>query len=241
MSEKMRINRYLSSCGVCSRRKAENLILLGEVSVNGKRVKDLATVIDTENDEVRLRGKVIKIEDTKVYYMLNKPSGVISAASSKYGEKTVVDLIGDKKYRLFPVGRLDKDTTGLIILTNDGDLTNFLTHPSFEMEKSYEALVKGHITSSELDKLKKGVMLDGKKTARAKLRLIKKKGNNSLVEITLTEGRKRQVKRMFERVGHSVLTLKRTMEGGLNLGDLKEGESRLLSKKEIKKLYEKRR
>ena len=173
--------------------------------------------------------------------MLNKPSGVISAASSKYGEKTVVDLIGDKKYRLFPVGRLDKDTTGLIILTNDGDLTNFLTHPSFEMEKSYEALVKGHITSSELDKLKKGVMLDGKKTARAKLRLIKKKGNNSLVEITLTEGRKRQVKRMFERVGHSVLTLKRTMEGGLNLGDLKEGESRLLSKKEIKKLYEKRR
>lgn len=241
MSEKMRINKYLSSCGVCSRRKAEKLILLGEVSVNGKRIKDLATLIDIQNDEVRLRGKSIKLEDTKVYYMLNKPSGVISASSSKYGEKTVVDLIEDNSYRLFPVGRLDKDTTGLIILTNDGELTNILTHPSFEMEKSYEALIKGHITSPELDKLKKGVMLDGKKTARAKLRLIKKKGNNSLVEITLIEGRKRQVKRMFERVGHSVLTLKRTMEGGLTLGDLKEGESRLLSKKEIKKLYDKRR
>ena len=241
MSEKMRINKYLSSCGVCSRRKAEKLILLGEVSVNGKRIKDLATLIDIQNDEVRLKGKVIKLEDTKVYYMLNKPSGVISASSSKYGKKTVVDLIEDNSYRLFPVGRLDKDTTGLIILTNDGELTNILTHPSFEMEKSYEALIKGHITSPELDRLKKGVMLDGKKTARAKLRLIKKKGNNSLVEITLIEGRKRQVKRMFERVGHSVLTLKRTMEGGLTLGDLKEGESRLLSKNEIKKLYDKRR
>ena len=236
MEEKMRINKYLASCNVASRRKCEEIISSGKVTLNGKVVKELATMVDVKKDKVIVFGKPVELDNSKVYYMLNKPAGVISASKSKYGEETVVDIIGKKEHRLFPVGRLDKDTTGLIILTNDGDFAYKLTHPKYEKEKTYEALVKGHIDSKGLERLKKGVVIDGKKTSKAKVRLIKMAGNNSLIEITIIEGRKRQVKKMCERVGHKVLKLKRTMENGLGLGDLQEGEYRKLTKNEVNRL-----
>ena len=236
MEEKMRINKYLASCGVASRRKCEEIISRGKVTVNGEVVRELGTIINVEKDLVKVYGKEVSLDTKKVYYMLNKPQGVISASKSKYGEETVVDLLGKKEHRLFPVGRLDKDTTGLIILTNDGDFAYKLTHPKYEKEKTYEALVKGKVDSKSLDKLKQGIVIDGKKTSRAKVRLVKMIGVNSLVEITLIEGRKRQVKKMCEKVGHKVIKLNRTMENGLSLGDLEIGEYRKLTKNEVSKL-----
>lgn len=236
MEEKMRINKYLASCGVASRRKCEEIISRGKVTINGEVVRELGTIINVKKDLVKVYGKEVSLDTKKVYYMLNKPQGVISASKSKYGEETVVDLLGKKEHRLFPVGRLDKDTTGLIILTNDGDFAYKLTHPKYEKEKTYEALVKGKVDSKALDKLKQGVVIDGKKTSRAKVRLVKMIGVNSLVEITLIEGRKRQVKKMCEKVGHKVIKLNRTMENGLSLGDLEVGEYRKLTKNEVSRL-----
>lgn len=232
----MRINKYLASCGVASRRKCEEIISRGKVTINGEVVRELGTIINVKKDLVKVYGKDVSLDTKKVYYMLNKPQGVISASKSKYGEETVVDLLGKKEHRLFPVGRLDKDTTGLIILTNDGDFAYKLTHPKYEKEKTYEALVKGKVDSKALDKLKQGVVIDGKKTSRAKVRLVKMIGVNSLVEITLIEGRKRQVKKMCEKVGHKVIKLNRTMENGLSLGDLEVGEYRKLTKNEVSRL-----
>jgi len=236
MEEKMRINKYLASCGVASRRKCEEIISRGKVTLNGQVVRELGTIISVGKDIVKVYGKQVNLDTKKVYYMLNKPAGVISASKSKYNEETVVDLIDKKEHRLFPVGRLDKDTTGLIILTNDGDFAYKLTHPKYEKEKTYEAVVKGKVDSKDLEKLKKGVVIDGKKTANAKVRLIKMVGNNSLLEITLIEGRKRQVKKMCEKVGHKVIKLDRTMENGLSLGDLEVGQYRKLTKNEVEKL-----
>lgn len=236
MEEKMRINKYLASCNVASRRKCEEIISKGKVEVNGQVIKELGTIIDTKKDKVKVYGKLVNIDGKKVYYMLNKPSGVISASKSKYGETTVVDLIDKKEHRLFPVGRLDKDTTGLIILTNDGDFAYKLTHPKFEKAKTYEAKIKGRIDSKGIQRLEKGVSIDGRKTAKAKVKLIKMIGSNSLLEITLIEGRKRQVRKMCERVGHEVLQLKRISENGLQLKDLEEGQYRKLTKNEIAKL-----
>lgn len=233
----MRINQYLAACGVASRRKSEELILAGKVSVNGQIVCDLSFRVDKAHDVVVCQGNTLSLTTQKEYYMLHKPKGVISAAISKYKEPTVVDLV-DSDARLFPVGRLDKDTTGLILLTNDGDLAYKMTHPKFEKSKTYEALVHGHLVQKDMDALRGGVVLEGKRTAPAKLRLICKKKENSLFEITLTEGRKRQVRNMFRSVGHRVLELKRTKECGLELGALQEGEWRPLKAWEIKKLKE---
>ena len=234
--EKIRINRYLAQCGVASRRKSEEYITAGKVRVNGVVSRDLSLKIDPEKDEVTVFSKPVSLQDDNVYYILNKPAGVISASRSRYGEKTVTDLIDDRNHRLFPVGRLDKDTTGLIIVTNDGDLTYTLTHPKFEREKTYEALIKGKINSKELEKLRKGVVIDGKKTARARVKLIGMRRDNSLIEISLIEGRKRQVRKMCERVGHKVLKLRRISECGIELGDLEEGSYRKLTASEVRRL-----
>lgn len=234
--EKIRINRYLAQCGVASRRKSEEYITAGKVRVNGVVSRDLSLKIDPEKDEVTVFSKPVSLQDDNVYYILNKPAGVISASRSRYGEKTVTDLIDDRDHRLFPVGRLDKDTTGLIIVTNDGDLTYTLTHPKFEREKTYEALIKGKINSKELEKLRKGVVIDGKKTARARVKLIGMRRDNSLIEISLIEGRKRQVRKMCERVGHKVLKLRRISECGIELGDLEEGSYRKLTASEVRRL-----
>ncbi len=237
MEELIRINKYLASCKVASRRKSEEIISRGKVKVNGVVIKDLSTMIDPKKDIVEVYGKNVKQDTSKVYYMLNKPSGVISASYSKYGEKTVIDIIKDKDHRLFPVGRLDKETTGLIIITNDGDLAYHLTHPKFERPKTYEAVVSGKVDSKALQKLEKGVKIEGKRTAKANVKLLKIiGGSNSLLEITIIEGRKRQVRKMCEWVGHKVIELKRVSECGLSLGELEEGEFRKLSKKEVLQL-----
>lgn len=233
----MRFNRYLSVCGVASRRKSEELIRAGRVTVNGERVKELGIQIDENTDVVLVDGKQIKPVLKKEYYIVYKPKGVISAAVSKYGEKTVVDLI-DSQARLFPVGRLDKETTGLLLVTNDGELAYRMTHPRFEKQKTYEVLIRGGLDVKQEQMLRRGILLDGKRTAPAKLRLLRKKREYALYEITLTEGRNRQVRLMFQAVGRTVLELKRTKESFLTLEGLQEGEYRKLTNKEIRKLQE---
>ncbi len=230
----MRINRYIALCGVASRRKAEELITDGKVKVNGKVVTELGFDVDEKNDKLTVSGVEVKPAEDKVYYILNKPKDVISAAVSDRGEKTVVELIDDE-HRLFPVGRLDKDSEGLIFLTNDGDFAYKLTHPKFEKSKKYVALLKGNVDERDLKKLSKGVELDGKKAIARKVVLKKQIKDNSLVEITLSEGRKRQIRRMCEIIGHPVINLKRTEEAGITLGELKSGEYRALTLAEVKR------
>lgn len=232
----MRINKYLAGCGVGSRRKCEEYIMQGRISVNGNLVTNLATDINEHKDKVTMDGKPLTYEQEAVYYMLNKPKGVISAANSRYGETTVVDLIEGEENRIYPIGRLDKDTTGLIFLTNDGSLAYKLTHPRFEREKIYEALVKGKIDIEDINKLKKGVMSEGDKLIAANVRLVKMIKGNSLLHVTLREGKKREVRRMLKVIGHPVEELKRISEGGIELGNLKEGEYRKLTRNEVRKL-----
>lgn len=232
----MRINKYLAGCGVGSRRKCEEYILQGRIKINGNLVTELATEVNEKKDSVTMDGKPLSYQSQTVYYMLNKPKGVISAANSRYGETTVVDLIEDEENRIYPIGRLDKDTTGLIFLTNDGSLAYKLTHPRFEKEKTYEAVVKGKIDIEDMNKMRKGIMNEGDLLTAGSVRLLKMIKGNSLISITLREGKKRQVRRMCRAVGHDVLELKRVSEGGISLGELKPGEYRKLTFNEVKKL-----
>jgi len=231
-----RLQKYLSECGIASRRKSEELILKGKVSVNGLIVRELGTKI-TDKDEVMVDGKVVSRED-KEYYLLYKPEKIICSVHDEKNRPTVINLI-DTKAQIFPVGRLDYDTSGLLLLTNDGELTNKLTHPSNSIEKVYSAKVDGIVTREEARKLENGVLIDGVKTkkARVKIRKIDKKNNKSYVEIIITEGRNHQVKNMFETVNHKVLKLKRVAYSFLTLDDLRIGEYRKLTVKEVKQLY----
>ena len=232
-----RLQKVIANSGVASRRKAEELISQGKVSVNGEVITELGTKV-SEKDEILVNGIVINREE-KVYYLLNKPREVISSAHDEHNRKTVVDLIDEDK-RIYPVGRLDYDTTGLIILTNDGELTNLLTHPSNEIDKVYVAKIKGTLTPSEIMALKKGVVIDGFKTSKSKVKVksIDKKNDTSIVEIIIHEGKNHQVKKMFEAVNHEVLKLKRERIGFLDLTGLNSGEYRKLNHKEVSKLYE---
>ena len=234
----MRINKYLAACNVASRRKSEEIILSGKVKVNGVIVKDLTYQIDEVKDIVLLNEKRLYLDEDMVYYALNKPRGVISAVTSRHDETTVVDLITDEKRRIFPVGRLDKDTEGLIIITNDGDLAYRLTHPKFEKSKTYEALLRGRIDSGTILKLSNGIMIDGKKTAKAAVHLLKMIKGNSLILITLKEGRNRQIRKMGKNIGHPVISLRRIEEDGIKLGNLPVGKYRKLTDKEIAILRE---
>ena len=233
-----RLQKYLSECGVASRRKSEELILQGKVKVNGKIVKELGIKV-SDNDDIEVNGVFVKKEE-KEYYILNKPEKTICSVSDEKGRLTVVDLI-DTKEKIFPVGRLDYDTTGLLLLTNDGAITNKLTHPSGNIEKTYYVKADGIINIDDIRKLEKGIMLDGvmTKKAKAKLRKIDKRNRKSYVEITITEGRNHQVKNMFAAINHKVLKLKRVRYAFFNLEELNLslGEYRKLTIKEIKKLY----
>ena len=231
-----RLQKYLSACGVASRRKSEELILKGKVKVNDKVITDLGFKV-SDKDEVYV-DNVQVFKQEKEYYLLYKPEKVICSVHDEKGRTTVIDLI-DTKEKIFPVGRLDYDTSGLLLLTNDGELTNKLTHPSHDIEKTYLAKIDGLITREELKTLERGVMIDGVKTKRAYTRLKEsdKKNNKSYVEITITEGRNHQVKNMFMAVGHKVLKLKRIKYSFLNLSGLSIGEYRKLSIKEVKQLY----
>jgi len=233
MDKKIRLQKYMAQCGIASRRHSEELILAGRVKVNGKTVTQMGFRV-SEQDRVEVDGKLIKKEEKLVYIMLNKPSGYVSTVSDPEGRKTVLDLIDGVKERIFPVGRLDYDTTGLLILTNDGDFAFENTHPGHEIKKTYIAEVQGIPSDKALEALKKGVVLDGKKTAPAVVEVVDIKSKTTVLKIIIHEGRNRQVRRMCEAVGHPVLKLKRTAIGRLTLGDLKPGEWRYLSSKEIK-------
>jgi len=232
-----RIQKVIANSGYCSRRKAEELIKLNKVLVNG----EVATIgMQVNNsDIIQVEGNVIKKDtDNKVYYLLNKPRGVVTTSSDELGRKTVVDLIDTEK-RIYPVGRLDYDTTGVLLLTNDGELTNKLTHPKNNIEKIYVAKIEGIITGIDINKLKKGVVIDNFKTspARVKLKSYDKKSQTSLVELTIHEGHNHQVKKMFEAVGYNVIKLTRIRFAGMDVKSLKSGEYRELNPKEVKRLY----
>ena len=231
-----RLQKIIANSGFCSRRKAEELIKQGEVFVNGRQVNDLGEKA-SYSDQITVSGHNLKLEN-KEYILLYKPRGVISTTSDEKGRKTVMDLV-DTTNRLYPVGRLDYDTSGLLILTNDGELTNLLSHPRNGVEKVYVAKVEGAVSSFLIKKMCAGVMIDGKKTARAKAKIkkIDKKKNFSLVELTIHEGKNHQVKKMFEAVGYKVIKLKREKFGTLDLSGLKSGEYRHLTIKEVKTLY----
>nr|WP_106784600.1 pseudouridine synthase [Lysinibacillus timonensis] len=231
-----RLQKVIAYAGVASRRKAEQLILEGKVKVNGKVVKELGTKV-SNSDDIEVNGVKLEKED-KVYYLLYKPRGVISAVTDDKGRKTVTDIFKLVPERIFPVGRLDYDTSGLILLTNDGEFAYQMTHPKFKIDKTYIARVKGVPTIEGLKKLQRGIMLEDGKTAPAKVSMTSfdQKANKAICEITIHEGKNRQVRRMFEAIGTPVVKLKRERYAFLNLAGLNPGEYRELTKHEVKLL-----
>ena len=231
-----RLQKVIANSGYCSRREAEKLIVSGRVSVNNKIITELGTKV-SDNDEISIDGVKLSKEQ-KEYYLLYKPRGVVSTSHDDKGRKTVVDLINTNA-RIYPVGRLDYDTTGVLLLTNDGELSNLLTHPKNNVDKIYIAKIKGILDVGSIKKLENGLIIDGYKTskARVKVRRIDKKNNTSIVQITIHEGKNHQVKKMFEAVGHEVLKLKREVFAFFTTGDLNAGEYRRLTIKEVKQLY----
>lgn len=222
----MRLQKYLSAAGVCSRRKGEVLILEGKVSVNGQQVLELGTKVDPAVDRVTVGGKEVRAKETPVYLALNKPAGYVTTCSQP-GERIVLDLL-DLSERVYPVGRLDKDSVGLLLLTNDGRLHHRLSHPSFDHEKEYEVAVDGPITDKALQKLAAGVMLDGVKTRSARVKRVSPK----TFRIVLKEGKNRQIRRMTKKVGLTVVVLKRLRVSNITLGNLPAGGWRHLTPRE---------
>ena len=233
-----RLQKVIANSGFTSRRKAEEYIKAGKVFVNGIRVTELGTKVNA-TDAIEIDGKILKLEEDKVYYLLNKPRGVISTVSDDKGRKTIVDIIETDK-RIYPIGRLDYDTTGLILLTNDGELANTLMHPKFNVEKKYIAKLNKFFEISDLKKLENGILIDGIKCipTRVKIKINNKAKDFSIVEITITEGRNHIVKRVFNELGYLVDKLSRIQYAFLNINNLKSGEYRELTIKEVKKLYE---
>ena len=228
----MRINKFLADHGIASRRGADEMILSGRVTVNGNTAT-LGVNIE-ENDEVTVDGRLIENkEKTEEYYIMNKPKGVICTVSDDRGRKTVVDLLPTDIGRVFPVGRLDYETEGLLILTNDGDLAFRLTHPTNEIPKTYLARIEGTLTEKDLNPLRSGVELDGVLTKKCKAHIVETNKAYTKVHITITEGRNRQVRRMFESIGKNVEFLKRISIGQLKLSGLDRGEIRKLTENEI--------
>lgn len=232
-----RIQKIIANSGVASRRKSEELIKEGRVKVDGKVVTELGTKVSKKS--------IIEVDNVKIsseekeYYLLNKPRGVVSTTSDEHGRKTVVSLIETDK-RIYPVGRLDYDTTGALILTNDGEFANNITHPKNQIDKAYVAKINGILTIADIMALKKGVMLDDIKTSPAKVKIKKVDNKNkvSIVEITIHEGKNHQVKRMFEKLGYEVLKLKRERIAFLTLKGLSSGDYRSLTPKEVNQLYD---
>ena len=231
-----RLQKVIASSGYCSRRKAEELITLGKVKVNGEVINTLGVKVKY-SDTITINNVTLKLEP-KEYVLLYKPRGTVSSAHDDKGRKTVTNIV-ESSNRLYPVGRLDYDTSGIILLTNDGELTNLLIHPSHEVEKVYLVKIDEVVNPTLVKSLSNGVIIDGKKTgkARVKIKKIDKKKKSSLIELTIYEGRNHQVKKMFEAIGYKVSKLKREKFAGLTLAGLKSGEYRHLNIKEVKKLY----
>jgi len=232
----MRLQKFIAECGIASRRSAEKIIESGRVYVNGEIVDYMGCVIDPDNDVVEIDGKVISQERKKYYIALNKPKNYVTTVSDDLGRPTVMQLVSDIKARIYPVGRLDFDTTGLLIMTNDGDFANILTHPKHIVDKTYIARVDKPLDEEQLERLRRGIDLDGTLTAPAKAENIKRPQKGFEVKITIHEGKNRQVRRMLDAVGANVMSLKRISVGSLTLGNIPEGKWRKLSEAEINKL-----
>ena len=235
-----RLQKFLANAGVASRRKCEELILDGKIEVNGKIVTELGTKV-SENDIVKYNGKIVKTEEEKVYILLNKPIGYVTTSKDQFNRETVLDLVKINK-RIVPVGRLDMYTSGALILTNDGEFVNMLTHPKNEINKTYNVTVKGKITNEDVEKLQKGVKIDEEyitKPAKVKILKIDEEKNYSRLQITIHEGKNRQVRKMCEAINKKVLALHRSKIGNIEVNDLKIGKWRYLTNKEIVNLHKK--
>ena len=228
-----RLQKYMASCGVASRRKCEEIILSGKVKVNGNVINELGTKVIPNKDIVEYNGKRILPEEEKVYIMLNKPEGYITSVKDEKNRKTVIDLI-DVKERIYPIGRLDYDSSGLLLLTNDGNIYNKIIHPRVKIVKKYIAVVKGEFKTRELNKFKGGIDIGGYVTAPAEIKIIKFEDNKTTVEIGIHEGKNRQIRKMCSALGHDVIALKRIAIGNIKLGYLKRGEYRNLTEDELK-------
>ena len=229
----LRLQKYLAEAGVASRRKSEELILDGKISVNGKVIRELGTKVDDKKDIVEYNGKRVSKGQNYVYILFNKPEGCVTTVKDQYDRKTVLDYFKDIDERIYPVGRLDYDTSGLLIMTNDGELTYTLTHPKHNVEKVYIAKVDRIPSSSDISKFENGLIIDGYKTSKAKLSIINSSDKWANLKITIHEGRNRQVRKMCKAIGCNVLKLKRIAVGKIELGNLKKGEYRSLTKKEV--------
>ncbi len=231
----MRLNKYIASSGVTSRRKADELTTNGNVKVNGITVKEMGYQVQPD-DVVKVNGRIIKPYEKKVYILLNKPAGYITTVSDEQGRPTVMQLVTDIQERIFPVGRLDYETSGLLIMTNDGDFFNDLAHPANKVNKTYRVLVSGIMSTERIVKLRNGVDIGGYVTGKAWVKLIKQMKSTALLEITVSEGKNRQIRKMCKSVGNKVIELQRIAIGEVVLGRLKEGHYRKLTQEEIRSL-----
>ena len=234
-----RLQKVLARAGIASRRKAEELIRQGKVRVDGKVVSEMGTRVDPENQRIECDGVQVISEERKVYILLNKPAGYLSTVDDPQGRPIVTDLLAGVNERVYPVGRLDFDTEGALLLTNDGEMAQKVLHPSHEVNKTYVAEVKGNPHKKELAALSRGIVLEGRKTWPAAIEVIEAGPRSSSIKITIHEGRKRQVRKMFEAIGHPVVKLKRLAYGKLELGNLDAGKFRFLNKNEIKSIFSK--
>lgn len=228
-----RLQKVMSEFGVASRRKCEALIAEGRVRVNGRIVTEQGCKVDKEKESIEVDGKVIRSPDALLYILLNKPSGYITSVRDQFARPTVLDLLKGVSVRVFPIGRLDYDTEGLLILTNDGELTYRLTHPKHNIDKTYRALVRGKVDGGDAAAFSRGLAIEDYVTAPAVLKVVGEAKGNSIVEITIHEGKNRQVRKMCASIGHEVIRLKRIKIGEIGLGGLRAGQWRYLEKKEI--------
>lgn len=236
--EQIRLQKFLANSGICSRRAAEKLIVDGKISVNGIVVTELGTKVQPEKDIIEYNGKKVNVQEKRVYILLNKPIGYVTTVKEQFGRPTVMDLIKDVGVNVVPVGRLDMYTSGAIILTNDGDFVYTVTHPKNEIEKTYNATVKGIFTNEDAKKIENGVKIEDYVSGKAKVKILKidETKNISRVQITIHEGKNREVRKMCESVGKSVISLHRTRIGNVNVKDLKLGTWRFLKEAEIDEL-----
>jgi pseudouridine synthase len=232
-----RLQKLIAAAGVASRRKAEEMIVAGQVKVNGKVVTELGTKADPEKDHIKVRGRLINKQQEKVYILLNKPVGYLTSRSDPQKRKLVIDLVGPYAHKVHPVGRLDLNTEGLILLTNDGEFTNLIAHASHNVPKVYEVKVKGKPRAAQINKLSRGLVIDNLKTAPAEIRLMEETETNAWYEVTLREGRNQQIRKMFDSIGHSVVKLRRTAIGFLKDEKMKPGEFRFLREAEVQRFF----
>lgn len=234
MGEIVRLQKYIAMSGIASRRAAEGMIDEGRVKVNGKKVTEQGIKVETGRDTVTVDGKPVEIKDKKYYIMLNKPAGYVSTAKDQFDRPTVVDIVKEEVgTRIFPVGRLDYETEGLLLMTNDGDFTYKITHPKFQKDKTYIAVINGGIAIPDLNRLRKGVKVEDYTTSPAQVEIMDAAGGKTAIKITIHEGRNRQVRKMFDALGYTVIALKRIKIGELELGNLPVGRWRHLTSHEI--------